>query len=140
MMCKLPEKHKVLQVLQSCTPHAAPGTDGLTAFLYKQHWNILGDSLTAVVQAVFRAEKPTVSQSTLMMVFGTKPKEKKSEKPSDKQKISLLYVDFKIMSGVESARLRSTMTRTVSPPAGSWDRQEDTPWHCTCQRRYTGCR
>ena len=115
MMCKLPEKQEVLKVLQSCTPHAAPGTDGLTAFLYKQHWNIIGDSLTAVVQAVFRGKKPTASQRTSMMVFGTKPKKKNSEKPSDKRKISLLNVDFKIMSGVEAARLRSTMTRTVSP-------------------------
>ena len=48
------------------------------------------------------------------MIFGTKPKKKLSLKPSDKRKISLLNVDFKIMSGVEAARLRSTMTRTVS--------------------------
>ena len=40
MLCKLPEKEEVLKVLKSCESHSAPGTDGLTAYLYKQHWSV----------------------------------------------------------------------------------------------------
>jgi hypothetical protein len=114
MMCKIPDKEEVLAVLKSCNLHSAPGTDGLTGFLYRQHWDLLGDHLTEIVQAVFNREQPTASQRTSMMVFGTKPKKKMSLKPTDKRKISLLNVDFKLMSGVQAARLRSTMTHTVS--------------------------
>ena len=82
---------------------------------YKQHWDILGEPLTSVVQAVFNGQKPTSSQRGSLMVFGSKPKKRNSLKPQDKRKISLLNVDFKVMSGIHAARLRSTMTRTVSP-------------------------
>jgi hypothetical protein len=107
MMCALPDKAEVRKVLMSCRAHAAPGTDGLTAFLYQQHWDLLGDGLTEVTQAVFRGQQPTASQRTSLMVFGTKPKKKNSLKAADKRKISLLNSDLKL--------LRSTMTRTVSP-------------------------
>ena len=50
------------------------------------------------------------------MVFGNKPgKKAKSLLISDRRKLSLLNVDFKLMTGVEAARVRSTMSRTVSP-------------------------
>ena len=50
------------------------------------------------------------------MVFGNKPgKKAKSLLISDRRKISLLNVDFKIMSGIEAARIRKSMTRTISP-------------------------
>ena len=115
MLNKLPQKSEVLQVLQSCSSNSAPGTDGLTALLYKHHWDLLGEPLTSVVQAVFNGQKPTTSQRSSLMVFGSKPKKRGSLKPSDKRKISLLNVDFKLMSGIHAARLRRTMTRTVSP-------------------------
>jgi exonuclease III len=114
MMRALPDKEEVRTVLMSCRAHAAPGTDGLTAHLYQKHWDLLGDGLTEVILAVFRGQQPTASQRTSQMVFGSKPKKQQSLKPSDKRKISLLNTDFKMISGLQAARLRSTMTRTVS--------------------------
>ena len=50
------------------------------------------------------------------MVFGNKPgKKAKSLLISDRRKLSLLNVDFKLMTGIEAARIRKTMSRTVSP-------------------------
>ena len=49
------------------------------------------------------------------MVFGAKPKKLKSIKPKDKRKISLLNVDFKIMTGIDARRMRKVMPHTVSP-------------------------
>ena len=94
MLCALPGKNEVKEVLWDCDQHAAPGTDGLTAFLYKQCWDVLGDHLTEVIQEVFKGKPPTNSQQTSLMVFGTKPKKLKSLKPKDKRKISLLNVDL----------------------------------------------
>ena len=102
-------------MLDSCRPHAAPGTDGLTVYLYKQCWEILGDSPTEVIQAVFNGSKPSASQRTSLMVFGNKPgKKAKILLISDRRKLSLLNLDVKLMTGIEAARIRATMSRTVS--------------------------
>ena len=50
------------------------------------------------------------------MVFGNKPgKKAKSSLISDCRKLSLLNVDFKLMTGIEARRIRSTMHWTISP-------------------------
>ena len=50
------------------------------------------------------------------MVFGNKPgKKAKSLLISDRRKLSLLNADFKLMTGIEAARIRATMSRTISP-------------------------
>ena len=49
------------------------------------------------------------------MVFGSKPKKLQSIKPSDKRRISLLNSDFKILTGLEAARLKKVATHTLSP-------------------------
>ena len=111
-----PTKAEIKSVLDSCRAHAAPGTDGLTVYLYQQCWQTLGDSLTDVIQTVFRGSKPTSSQRTSLMVFGNKPgKKARSLLISDRRKMSLLNVDFKLMTGIEAARVRSTISRTISP-------------------------
>ena len=68
-----------------------------------------------MVSAVFSGEKPTLSQRTSKMVFGSKPKKSNSFKPGDKRRISLLNSDFKIISGLESARYKKVATHTLSP-------------------------
>ena len=102
-------------MLESCRPHAAPGTDGLTMYFYKKCWSIIGDSLTEVIQSVFNDSKPSACQRTSLMVFGNKPgKKDKSLLISDRRKLSLLNSDFKLMTGIEAARMHATMNRTIS--------------------------
>ena len=104
-----------METISESNLHAAPGTDGLTNYFYKQSFDTVGESLTEVVTAVFNRSKPTLSQRTSKMVFGSKPKKVKSLKPNDKRRISLLNCDFKTISGIESRRFKSTATRTLSP-------------------------
>ena len=115
MLLAIPDKEEVKEIVWNSNQHAAPGTDGLTAHLYKQCWDVLGDSLTEVAQDVFQGQQPTPSQRTSLMVFGAKPKKQKSIQPKDKRKISLLNVDFKIMTGIDAKRMRKIMPHTVSP-------------------------
>ena len=114
-LLKLPTKAEVFETLQASNLHAAPGTDGLTNFFYKENFKIMGQVLTEVVREVFRGKQPTASQRTSKMVFGSKPKKLNSCKPGDKRRISLLNCDFKTMSGLESRRLKKVSTRTLSP-------------------------
>ena len=53
MLCALPTEKEVKEILSSSKQHAAPGTDGITAFLYSKHWGILGTPLTEVIRAVW---------------------------------------------------------------------------------------
>ena len=68
MMCKIPTSEEVKNSLWSSNPNAAPGNDGLTNLLYKHCWDILGDGLVQVVQAVHGGASPTLSQRTSLMV------------------------------------------------------------------------
>ena len=51
---------------------------------------------------------------TSLMVFGSKPKQPHSIKPSDKQRISLLNSDFKLIIAVEAKEFKSTFDHTLS--------------------------
>ena len=86
----------VFKILCQSNLNSAPGTDGITSFLYKEHWDILGDSLYQVMSAISQGEKLTLSQRTSLMVFGSKPKKTLSVLPEDKRRISLLNSDFKL--------------------------------------------
>jgi exonuclease III len=108
-------REEVKAVLAGCRSHAAPGTDGLTAYFYQKCWGIIGSALCEIIFAVFSGAKPSSCQRTSLMVFGNKPgKKAKSLKISDRRKLSMLNLDFKIITGIEAARIRPTMTRTIS--------------------------
>ena len=53
-----PTKTEIKKVLDTCRPHAAPGTDGLTVYFYQQFWDLMGDSLTEMICAVFKGTPP----------------------------------------------------------------------------------
>ena len=114
-LLKTPSKIEVFETLAASNLHAAPGTDGLTSFFYKECFKTMGNPLTEVVKAVFSGEKPSLSQRTSKMVFGAKPKKEGSFKPGDKRRISLLNSDFKTISGLESRRFKAIATKTLSP-------------------------
>ena len=115
MMMKLPIKSEIKESLWTSNLHAAPGSDGLTSFFYQQCWDVIGDSLTEVIQAIHRGQNPTISQRTSLMVFTAKPKKPHSLNPNDKRRISLLNSDFKILTGIDANRLKKLATHTLSP-------------------------
>ena len=112
---KKPSKDYVFDVLCRSNLNSAPGTDGITSLLYKEHWDILGDPLHQVITAIAEGEKLTTSQRTSLMVFGTKSKKPLSIKPEDKRRISLLNSDFKLCTALEADMLKQMFTHTLSP-------------------------
>ena len=115
MLKKAPDKEEVKLSVWSSNLHAAPGSDGLTTFLYQQCWDVMGDSLTEVTQSIHQGSSPTLSQRTSLMVFGSKPKKPNSIIPSDKRRISLLNSDFKVVTGIDANRFKKVATHTLSP-------------------------
>ena len=110
-----PSKDQVFDILSQSNLNSAPGTDGITSLLYKQHWDILGDSIYQVLLALFKGGKLTKSQRTSLMVFGAKPKKPLSLLPEDKRRISLLNTDFKLLTSIEASLFKQTFTHTLSP-------------------------
>ena len=115
MLAAIPDKEEVFKTLQASNSRAAPGTDGIPSFLYQTCWDFMGDTLTEIVVAEFQGEALPASLRTSMMVFGSKPKKRKSIKPKDKRRISLLNCDFKLIEGVEARRFRKLGCRVLSP-------------------------
>ena len=97
-MLEPPTKKEVKDTIDNSNLHAAPGTDGITSYFYKECWDIIGDAMTDVVRSIQQGQKPSCSQRTSLMVFGVKPKKARSLLPSDKRRISLLNSDFKILT------------------------------------------
>ena len=114
-LLSMPTLDEVKQVVSAANHRAAPGTDGIPSLLYHKCWDVIGQALTEVVQAIHLGGKPTPSMGTSLMVFGTKPKKRNSIKPGDKRRISLLNSDFKVITGLEAKRFGNTATHTLSP-------------------------
>ena len=112
---KSPSLNEVKEVIENSNLHAAPGSDGITSYLYKVCWKILGCHLTEVMQVIFEGNNLSNSQRTSLMVFGTKPKKAASIQPKDKRKICLLNSDFKTATGILAKRLKLVSTHTLSP-------------------------
>ena len=112
---KSPSKAELKEVLASSNLHAAPGTDGLTSYLYNECWDVLGDPLHEVISAIWAGEKLTPSQKTSIMVFGAKPKKPTSILPSDKRRISILNSDFKLLTAAEAFKYKPMLTHALSP-------------------------
>ena len=49
LLLKPPTKEELWRNLNLCNLHAAPGSDGLTSFLFKECWDVFGDHLTEMV-------------------------------------------------------------------------------------------
>ena len=44
-LLEIPSKGEVKEIPSSCRPHAAPGTDSLTAYFYQKTWDTIGRNL-----------------------------------------------------------------------------------------------
>ena len=102
LLLKPPTKDEIYKNLCESNLHAAPGSDGLTSYFYKECWDVIGDSLVELACRAHAGEKPTLSQRTSLMIFCPKPSKLNSTDPSSKRKISLLNADFKSITGIEA--------------------------------------
>ena len=112
-----PTKEDVRKTVWESNLHAAPGSDGIPSYLYKECWEMMGDHLSAVMVEIFKCKDLPVSMRTSMMVFGSKPKKPGSILPKDKRRISisLLNSDFKVATGLDARKLKMNATHNLSP-------------------------
>ncbi len=102
------ECRKALKTFQK---NKSPGNDGLTAEFYQKFWPIIGKYLMASIQITFKEGHLSTSQTQAVITLLDKGKDR--SKLKNWRPISLLNVDYKIISKCLASRLKHCMPTLV---------------------------
>ena len=104
--------HECLNVLKEMKYNKSPGNDGFTVEFYYTFWNLLGGLLVDVLNETYERGKLTISQKqgviTLLEKKGKDPLYVQNFRP-----ITLLNVDYKILSKVLAKRLKGILNEII---------------------------
>lgn len=102
---------EVKQAIIKLNKNSAPGSDGLTSDLYKNH----PDFFAVVLAELFNTmlEEHTAPKSFLISIIKLIPKLENSLNVGEFRPISLLNTDLKILSHVLAARLRGPLDKLI---------------------------
>lgn len=107
-------KQQLTNSLNSMTKNKSPGFDGLTVEFYQHFWDILGSLLTEVVHEIKQSKEltPTMKRGVISLIYKKKGDKKllKNWRP-----ITLLNVDYKIISKTLASRLKLVLDDVISP-------------------------
>ncbi|XP_019162696.1 PREDICTED: uncharacterized protein LOC109159124 [Ipomoea nil] len=96
----------------------SPGPDGIPAIFYQHFWEDIGPTLTGLVNRALSTSK--VPTSLLRAFITLIPKKDVPETASDFRPITLLNVNFKVVSKVLVNRMRPIMCRLIGPHQNSF--------------------
>ncbi|KAJ8026529.1 hypothetical protein HOLleu_31380 [Holothuria leucospilota] len=99
--------------IDSMLANKSPGIDGLSKEFYKVFFDIIGPDLLSVYNEVFSRGSLSLSQRTAVITL--LPKEGDHLDPANRRPISLLTVDYKILSKVLQLRISTVMNSVVNP-------------------------
>ncbi len=99
------------KAIKGMANNKSPGSDGLSKEFYTHFWNLLGNDLVEVFNVAYVANNLTESQSLAIITLLYKNGEKADIK--NWRPISLLNVDFKILSKCLANRLKICMDSIV---------------------------
>lgn len=105
---------EVLMVIQSMKNGKAPGSDGLPVEFYRAFWRQLGKPLVLLLNKVLELGVAPRSFGLGRVVLLPK-EDADSADPKSWRPITLLNVDFKILTTVLGRRLRDALPHIVSP-------------------------
>ena len=105
---------EIRESLLSMKKSASPGFDGLTVSFYSQFWEYVGDYVEDSINYAFQVNAFTVDQRR--GVLKLLPKRNKSPtKVVNLRPITLLNVDYKILTKVLARRLKYILPDTIHP-------------------------
>ena len=97
--------------LRSMQGRKAPGIDGLTVEFYKEYWDILGpDMLLVLNESLVSGSLPLSCRRAVVALL---PKKGNLQEIKNWRPVSLLCVDYKILSKALTSRLREAMEQVV---------------------------
>ena len=106
------EKDEILHALKEMKPNKSPGSDGLTNAFYLKFFHLFGDVLCKIINLAYEAgelsETQKLSYITLICKDETRSDEMKCYRP-----ISLLNIDYKIISKIITIRLGKVLPKII---------------------------
>ena len=104
---------EVKEVLKSCENGKSPGLDGLTYEFYKKTWPVIGDTLTMVLQT--QLDRARLVESSCHGATRLIPKVENVPDVTELRPITLLQVDYRLLSKCLAVRLHLVMPEVVDP-------------------------
>lgn len=104
-------KEEVREAIFSICPESAPGLDGMTGLFFQKFWAVIGDSVTAEIQEVYR--KGSIPDDWNFTFLCLIPKIPNPEIMSDLRLISLCSVLYKTVSKILVKRLHPFLSDLV---------------------------
>lgn len=96
----------------------SPGSDGIQAIFYQKYWDVVGPSLTNLVNEAIRSGRiPCPLLTTFITLI---PKKERPGNASDFRPITLLNMAFKIISKVIVNIMRPIMKNIIGPHQNSF--------------------
>lgn len=107
------EKHEVFAALKAMKPNKSPGSDGLSSSFYLKFFDIFGDLLTELINLSYDqgslSDSQKLSYITLICKDDAQSDDMKCYRP-----ISLLNIDYKIISKIISTRLSNILPQLIN--------------------------
>lgn len=104
---------EVSEALSSMEAGKTPGSDGLSAEFYRTFFNEIGPDICEVLSSVFKQEGLSASQKGGLITLIFKGKGSREEL-TNWRPISLLNVDYKIISKILATRLRKVLHKIIN--------------------------
>ena len=102
---------EVKEVLKACANGKSPGLDGLCYEFYKKAWEVLGSRFTRVLQA--QLDRVRLIESSKHGATRLVPKVEAVPDVTELRPITLLQVDYRLLSGCLAARLHRVIGEVV---------------------------
>ena len=108
-------KSELKKSLRKLRSKASPGIDSIPSSLYVKMFDLFAPLMVEVFNDIIHGQSPPASMRTSIVQFLNKPKKARSIKLSDKRKISVLCTDYKCLEKIMANRLKSVMSKFISP-------------------------
>ena len=105
------ELHELKKAIVCMSKNKSPGIDGIPVEFYQQFYDVIAQDLLAVYHEIYKNNLMSESQRTA--VLSLLPKKGDPLDPANRRPISLLTVDYKIISKVLQLRLSHVMPDIV---------------------------
>ena len=100
-------------MIKQLKTNKSPGVDGIVSEFYIHFWYLIKDELTNVIKYIFLSNTLAPSQQRAMLTLLYKKGER--EDISNWRPISLLNVDYKIVTKILAERLKPLLPKIIHP-------------------------
>ncbi|KAL4386290.1 hypothetical protein GQ457_09G014670 [Hibiscus cannabinus] len=108
----VPSTQEIRDALKDMAPLKCPGWDGLHAEFFQHKWHIVGESICAMIQGIFRGEQleECLNKTILVLI----PKSDSPESFADFRPISLCTILYKLLTKLIVRRLKPLFPKLIA--------------------------